>query len=676
MGLFAQLGLKPPAAKAPAKAGPAAAAAADLARRAEAKQPLDAIVNQITALVLGGLDDIDGRDRINAELTKLNARIAKVDAVKDLKTATKLWQALTTPAQELLTRALETKKVVDWVRANYMPMIVPAQAAINGVPLASAKAALQKAYDGLEADRERLEAAMDLTAIQTIVFPVMQKLHKVSLRIRAAATESEKELARLGKQLEALGAAATKPLQDRLKALQQERKTTWPAGASLDEIEKSVASFDNALKVLGADVGGLAERQPAAIVDKQRRTLEKTLKSYDETAYSFVDHDKRRDATTKGFALKKKLDEAVAVKDTEARGRAYSALQREMNTKLTALKKVAFKVQMTEKGGAKEIDQMIAAMDSATDNPADIAACEAAIEARFGIDLKVPPDQMQKKTLPRLYKMLAKVPEWQAKQSKLKELDFKVEPGKGSYYQDGKISLNEIEPTEGGSVKRPDVDPDGSKEVKANYFDFTTLHEVGHAVDDKIGFTTQRMGTAAFGGWKEESLESVLEWIGEKSGFYNRYSGAPKPGRKEDVQRLLRTFLTTKACTKPADASKPMGSLLPVWDVVVNDPIVAACVDGMTVGDKPWKGAGTKAAKVVVANRCCHEAYPGNWVSYEFGARASTGISDYQWRAPGEWFAEIYALYYLDKLQNSHPMYAWFADAAKDEKKASIAPKK
>jgi len=473
-----------------------------------------------------------------------------------------------------------------------------------------------------------------------------------------------------------LGAAATPKLKADLKAL-QDKRAVWPAGATVAEIEASVGSFETALKALVAAATALVDSQPAAVLERERKALEKSLKTYDEAAFS-LDDEKRPDATKKSFAFKKRYDDANALKNDDARRTAYLALEREVRSEITALKKTIFKQQLASKGGKEALDKEIEAMPSASNNPDDIAICEAAIAVRFGVELHVPLDQAQKKTLPRLYKMLAKVPDWQSKQGKFKELDFGVEPGQGSYYQNGKISLNEIEPTEGGSVKRPDNDPDGSKTVRANYFDFTTLHEVGHAVDAKINFMGQRMGPekAAFGGWKKESFETVLDWLGDKSGFYGRHSGAPKPGRKEDLEQLLRRFVTTKACAKPADASKAMGSLIAGWDAIVNDPVIVACIDGITVGDKPWKGAGTKAAKIAVNQRVCHEAYAGDWYSYALSARAATGISDYQWRAPGEWFAEIYALYYLGKLANTHPMYAWFEESAKDETKASIGPTK
>jgi hypothetical protein len=39
------------------------------------------------------------------------------------------------------------------------------------------------------------------------------------------------------------------------------------------------------------------------------------------------------------------------------------------------------------------------------------------------------------------------------------------------------------------------------------------------------------------------------------------------------------------------------------------------------------------------------------WWRYDGGARQSTYVTDYQWRAPGEWFAELYAFTWLNEIE-------------------------
>jgi hypothetical protein len=208
--------------------------------------------------------------------------------------------------------------------------------------------------------------------------------------------------------------------------------------------------------------------------------------------------------------------------------------------------------------------------------------------------------------------------------------------------------------------------------VKASYFDFTTLHEVGHAVDAKINFMGQRMGNAAFGGWEEpNAVDAVADHFGTKGGFYARHSGGAKKATKADLKALLIKYLNERDSDKPADPHGTLGSLIDDWDDIVDDPIIKACELGMNVDDAAWEGGAAKAAQIQVDGRCFHNSYGGStWVSYDYASRAPTGVSTYQWRAPGEWFAEIYALYYLGKLRENHPLTKWFKDSAVSEKAA------
>ena len=45
-------------------------------------------------------------------------------------------------------------------------------------------------------------------------------------------------------------------------------------------------------------------------------------------------------------------------------------------------------------------------------------------------------------------------------------------------------------------------------------------------------------------------------------------------------------------------------------------------------------------------------------MSYDLSARKQA-ITGYQFRAPAEWFSELYAAYHCDKLQDGHPAMTW-----------------
>ena len=47
-------------------------------------------------------------------------------------------------------------------------------------------------------------------------------------------------------------------------------------------------------------------------------------------------------------------------------------------------------------------------------------------------------------------------------------------------------------------------------------------------------------------------------------------------------------------------------------------------------------------------------------MSYQTAARRR-GITAYQFRAPGEWFSELYAAFKLKKLKSGHPSEDWLS---------------
>ncbi|MDR7273030.1 hypothetical protein J2X20_005715 [Pelomonas saccharophila] len=97
------------------------------------------------------------------------------------------------------------------------------------------------------------------------------------------------------------------------------------------------------------------------------------------------------------------------------------------------------------------------------------------------------------------------------------------------------------------------------------------------------------------------------------------------------------------------------------WAALAKDEAVKWCEAVRLKGSSTglWEGGASSAtANALSDSRVYQEAYRGTWVSYDLTARGA-GISSYQFRAPGEWFAEAYAAFFLQKLKTGHPLYTW-----------------
>ena len=74
---------------------------------------------------------------------------------------------------------------------------------------------------------------------------------------------------------------------------------------------------------------------------------------------------------------------------------------------------------------------------------------------------------------------------------------------------------------------------------------------------------------------------------------------------------------------------------------VDGDPVFTALTEAV---DNPWyshlPNGGTP-----LAGRIFQKSYASQWTAYTLAAR-DRKVSQYQFRAPGEWFAEAYAAYY------------------------------
>lgn len=120
--------------------------------------------------------------------------------------------------------------------------------------------------------------------------------------------------------------------------------------------------------------------------------------------------------------------------------------------------------------------------------------------------------------------------------------------------------------------------------------------------------------------------------------------------RKKADEVVDNFFLNHKATNfTPADAKE-----------IAEHPAVEwgrAVIEKGTYGGLYW-GGDAAAQKYSVGGRIYQESYPDKWWSYSLAARG-TAVSEYQFRAPGEWFAEAYSAFYEERLPTSHPLHGW-----------------
>jgi hypothetical protein len=212
---------------------------------------------------------------------------------------------------------------------------------------------------------------------------------------------------------------------------------------------------------------------------------------------------------------------------------------------------------------------------------------------------------------------------------------------------------------------RPDFFPDGvdedcqpsadAKKKDVRYFDWATLHEVGHAVDDKNGIMASNQGKDEFGGWEVygKSSKEAAKAAQKKFNFDLDYI-------KKRLKYNDALIQLSKKEPEPGDPPPPLPPDAPPapkgregeWpDLKRQVDKWCATVMGLRLW---WEGEQCK--EVEVGGRVYQLSYDTpEWVSYKLSARKQ-GIHGYQFRAPGEWFAELYAAYYLGMLKPEHPV--------------------
>ncbi|MCB1341283.1 MAG: hypothetical protein KDK24_09505 [Pseudooceanicola sp.] len=177
------------------------------------------------------------------------------------------------------------------------------------------------------------------------------------------------------------------------------------------------------------------------------------------------------------------------------------------------------------------------------------------------------------------------------------------------------------------------------------WFSWNTLHEVGHAVDDKNNYMGSNGGSPDHGGWISYGRD------------YGKVAKVFAKHFEYDQTYIEQAMLEAANIARP---EPPAGVEPEEWERrrIAASGHVALCLESTN----PWT-SNSQASRITIDGRVYQESYPGNWTSYLFAARQQ-GMTGYQFRAPGEWFSELYAAYHIGKMKPGHPAAGWLAGLA------------
>lgn len=685
-----------------------------IATKQRVTQKLGVVDAAITDLqnVTNGIKEKALKDQITPYITPLTQERTRIGTLTVLTDQESASAKLETDVGNLKKSADIMVQWDNWLKNSWEVWAKAAKDWIGVLKEQAAKNTLQGQLDAVVQEKENFLVNNQLGDMEKISYAKLKKIYETAMRVSKHGSEVDAELHKVQGLVNVLkrggDTAPTRTISQSLVTLLNEKKQTWPGGSNAAAMMTAMDTFDGRVTALRQDaenaqgdaVGGdLASRS------KEIKRIEKTMEQIDDLLTQCEGQDWTKVATMPAAQsaplLKLKAEFVTARKEYKrleplakkllpyakrdsksqprAIGKGVVTVGRDVSVLLEQVLRRSLKVTAKLEGPG-ELDKELAKMPDHIDDPNELSTCKALIEARYNIKIEIG-ENYNARSLPRIGKMLARVPEWHAKQTKkgpggaaaeksLKTLTYQTEPvAKGNYYSSDRKTIALQGMTEKGTNDEHRLVSDSGKVVKTSYFDFTTLHEIGHAVDDRIKFMSSRMEKDGFGKWKKETFDSVRSAF--LPGLVGDLSGGTKKAKAGDLEAMLTDLLKTGTCKKPANATDKLGSLFDEWDQIQNHAVVAKCKKGLHTKSDPWNKGKGHAEAVELGGRVYHEAYDNDWYSYALADRASTGMTTYQWRAPGEWFAELYAMYYLNKLGRSHPMSSWFRNSAKSEAKAA-----
>ena len=186
-------------------------------------------------------------------------------------------------------------------------------------------------------------------------------------------------------------------------------------------------------------------------------------------------------------------------------------------------------------------------------------------------------------------------------------------------------------------------------------FESNLRHEVGHSVDAKIGWKSSgEHQKAERGGWIEYagSLDAAVGAVDLSDAAIKKLPAADRSAVEAEMQTVMDDHAKKSADLRAAIQALPFGAVADkdrdkVKAEVLKDKALVAVVQNRNIeGQEPWWRTDGGVSLGSPDARIVQEAYDKKWVSYDLKARTARGLTDYQFRAPAEWFAEVYTKYY------------------------------
>jgi len=310
-------------------------------------------------------------------------------------------------------------------------------------------------------------------------------------------------------------------------------------------------------------------------------------------------------------------------------------------------------------GGATELDAIVDNLPA----EAQRAVLKVAFKARYGCDIEnfvnqnlavpVPDGSTKGPNIKAFYKAMEDLPLSDTLDNdSMRKFTVMDANGAGSFYDGSKKEIVMDQGDEAysntrtlGSDSEVNITEDDCKPANddpINYFNWNTLHEVGHAVDDKHNYMNSNGNKDTHGGWTifGRNVKPIAEKIKGEYDYDLNYIVAYLSGNNSPA---IPEKPTTEACSDEEWESRRLA---------IRDYVNIA-----RVGNNPWSSMST-ANKLAIDGVVYQESYASNWHGYKLSAR-SQGVTGYQFRAPGEYFSELYAAYHSQKLKPGHPAVKW-----------------